>query len=126
MVRFELDRDKGILILRPEGALTTSDFEAIAREIDPYIGANGRLKGLMIEARSFPGWENFGALVRHLKFVRDHHRQIDRVAAVTDSPFLRIAPVIAEHFAAPTIKVFAADQAARALAWLETGRDGET
>jgi hypothetical protein len=68
MVRFELDRDRGILILRPEAALATSDFEAIAREIDPYITANGRLKGLMIVARSFPGWESFGALIQHLRF----------------------------------------------------------
>ena len=40
----------------------------------------GKLTGLLIEARSFPGWDSFGALIQHLKFLRDHHRKIDRVA----------------------------------------------
>jgi hypothetical protein len=44
----------------------------------------------MIRTESFPGWESFGALVSHLKFVADHHRQIERIAAVTDSGFLKI------------------------------------
>jgi hypothetical protein len=39
----------------------------------------------MIHAESFPGWESFGAFVSHLKFVGDHHRQIERIAAVTNS-----------------------------------------
>jgi hypothetical protein len=41
--------------------------------------------GLLIEAPSFPGWGSFGALINHMKFVYDHHRKIDRVAAVTDN-----------------------------------------
>jgi hypothetical protein len=44
----------------------------------------------MIHTESFPGWESFGAFVSHLKFVGDHHRQIERIAAVTNSGFLRI------------------------------------
>jgi hypothetical protein len=36
-----------------------------------------------------------------MKFVYGHHRKIDRVAAVTDNAFLKIAPKIAEHFAHP-------------------------
>ena len=121
MIRFELDRENGILIIQPDGPLQAADFQAISREIDPYIAANGRLAGLMVEAPSFPGWESFGALVQHLRFVRDHHRQIDRVAAVTDSPFLRIAPRIADHFADPEIRVFGSSERDRALRWLQTG-----
>ena len=78
--------------------------------------------GLSIEAPSFPGWDSFGALVEHLRFVRDHHRSIKRVAAVTDSGFLKVMPKIAEHFAHPEIKVFDGAEKARALGWLE-GKD---
>ena len=95
MLTFELLRDKGILVVHPEGPLAAVDFQAVAREVDPWIEAHGRLKGLLVEAATFPGWESFGALVEHLRFVRDHHRNIDRVAAVSDSAFLRIAPRIA-------------------------------
>jgi len=119
MVRFELLKDAGILVVEPKGALSADDFLAIARTIDPYIEEHGKLTGLLIDAPSFPGWDSFGALIQHLKFVRDHHRRIDRVAAVTDNAFLQIAPRIAAHLAHPEIRVFAGDDRAQALAWLQ-------
>jgi hypothetical protein len=89
--------------------------------IGPYISERGKLTGLLIEAESFPGWDSFGALIQHMQSVRDHHRHIDRVAAVTGSAFLRIAPRIAEHFAHPEIKVLASGERQKALDWLQTG-----
>ena len=62
MLQHELLRDRGILILKPDGALRAEDFTALAAAVDPYIEQNGKLNGLMIEAPSFPGWENFAAL----------------------------------------------------------------
>jgi hypothetical protein len=118
MVRFELLKDAGVLVVEPQGPLSADDFGAIARTVDPYIAEHGKLTGLLVDAPSFPGWDSFGALVGHLKFVRDHHRSIDRVAAVTDNEFLRIAPRIAEHFAHPEIRVFAGGERAQALRWL--------
>jgi len=56
-----------------------------------------------------------------MKFVHDHHRKIDRVAAVTDNAFLKIAPKIAGHFAHAEIKVFGSGEKDSALAWLQTG-----
>jgi hypothetical protein len=121
MIRFELLKDAGVLLVEPESALSAGDFREISRAIDPYIRERGKLTGLLIEATSFPGWDSFGALIQHIKFVHDHHRKIDRVAAVTDNTFLKIAPRIAEHFAHPEIRVFASKEKARALAWLQTG-----
>jgi hypothetical protein len=104
MIAFELLRDRGILVLAPGGPLEKADFERLAEEIDPFIEANGKLTGLMIVAKAFPGWDSFGALVSHLKFVKDHHRQVARVAAVTDSEFLKIMPHIAQHFVSAEIR----------------------
>jgi hypothetical protein len=122
MISFDLLRDKGILVVKPQGALEAGDFARLAQEIDPYIADQGALSGLLIEAPSFPGWENFAALLEHFRFVRDHHKKIRRVAAVTDSSFLKVAPTIAAHFAHPEIKVFGGAEKARALAWLEGGK----
>ena len=119
MIEFELLRDAGVLIVAPKGALTAEDFRAISGTVDPYIGENGKLTGLLIEAPSFPGWDSLGALIEHIRFVRDHHRKIERVAAVTDSTILTIAPKIAEHFAHPEFKVFRSGERANALAWLQ-------
>jgi hypothetical protein len=120
VLRFELLREAGILVVEPRDALTADDFAAIARAIDPYIEERGKLTGLLVDAPAFPGWDSFGALIQHLRFVRDHHRKIDRVAAVTDNAFLKIAPRIAEHFAHPEIRVFASSERAQALVWLQS------
>ena len=121
MLQHELLRDRGILILKPDGALRAEDFTALATAVDPYIEQNGELKGLMIEAPSFPGWENFAALLSHLRFVRDHHRRIERIAVVTDSALLAVAPKIASHFVSAQLRTFDAASLAAALAWLEAG-----
>ena len=110
MIEFELLRDAGVLIVAPKGALTAADFRAISGTVDPYISENGKLTGLLIDAPSFPGWDNLGALIEHIRFVRDRHRKIERVAAVTDSAILTIAPQIAEHFAHPEFKVLGAER----------------
>jgi hypothetical protein len=119
VIKSELLRDQGILIVTPEGPLAKSDFEQLAKEIDPFIAARGKLTGVMIYTESFPGWDSFGAVLSHLRFVADHHRQIEKVAIVTDSQFRKILPRIVEHFAKAQIRDFEFAQKASALAWLE-------
>jgi hypothetical protein len=122
MIEFELLRDRSILIVKPKGPLEAGDFLQLASAVDPFILQTGDLKGLLIDAPSFPGWDSFAGFIQHVRFVRDHHRRIRRVAAVTDSAFVKILPRIAEHFANPEIRVFDAAERSRALAWLE-GRE---
>ena len=122
MLHIELLRDRGILILTPKGALEAADFERVGQQVDPFIAANGMLNGLMIHAEAFPGWASFGSLVTHIKFVKEHHRKIRRVAAVSDSAFLKVMPAIASHFATAEVRHFPFHEKARALAWLETGQ----
>lgn len=122
MIKFELLRDRSILLITLSGPLEKEDFEKLAKEVDPFIASKGKLAGLMIHTESFPGWESFGAFVSHLKFVGDHHRQIERIAAVTNSGFLRIMPRIASHFVQAKIKCFNFCEKDRALRWLETGQ----
>jgi hypothetical protein len=122
MIDHELMRPEGILILRPTGRLEAADFEKVAQEIDPYIEANGKLHGIMIDAEAFPGWKDFAALVAHLRFVRDHHRKIEKVAVVSDSTFLSVAPKVASHFVQADLRHFSHSERDAALAWLR----GET
>lgn len=120
MVNCELLRDEGILIIRPAGSLAASDFQDIARDVDPYIEANGKLRGVLIDAEAFPGWTDFAAIPAHLRFVKDHHRKIERIAAVSDSSFLRIAPQIASHFVEADVRHFPHAEREEALAWLKS------
>jgi hypothetical protein len=121
MLNYELLAARGILVLKPEGALRAEDFTALSGAVDPYLEQHGELKGLMVELPSFPGWENFAALLSHLRFVRDHHRRVRRVAVVSDSTLLAVAPKIASHFVSAQIRTFDAADRDTALAWIETG-----
>jgi len=121
MLRHELLIDKRILVIHPEGPLQSADFERIGKEVDPFIEKHGDLAGLMIEAARPPGWEDFASLVTHIRFVRDHHRRIRRIAVVTDSSFLSVAPKIAGHFVSAEVKTFPAAGREAALAWIESG-----
>jgi hypothetical protein len=76
---------------------------------------------LLIEAESFPGWHDFSALLSHLRFVKEHHQKIRKVAAVTDSGFLTILPKVAGHFLKAEVKHFPYHDKAAALAWLMEG-----
>jgi hypothetical protein len=120
MLHYELLRDQGIVILTPEGALQKADFERVAQAVDPLIAEKGKLAGLMVHARAFPGWADFAALVTHLKFIKDHHREVKRVAIVTDATVLKHLPALANHLVAAEIRPFGFDEKEQALAWLES------
>jgi hypothetical protein len=119
MFNYELNRIEGILTVEPLGSLQSADFEKLVQEVDPYIEEQGKLNGLMILAESFPGWDNFAAFVSHIKFVKNHHQKIKKIAAVTDGSFLSIMPQIANHFVAAEIKHFDFNDKDAALNWLK-------
>lgn len=123
MMDSELLADQAVLVLAPSGPLAAADFTRLAAIVDPYIAQHGRLRGLMIHTRGLPGWEDFAAFVSHLRFVRDHHRRIERVAAVTDSGLLAALPRIAGHFVAAEVRHFDYADRDAALHWLATGTD---
>ncbi len=118
MLSYELLDDEAILVVKPEGALESSDFETIATAVDPYIETHGELRGLLIESESFPGWHDFGAFISHLRFVRDHHKHIRRVAAVADGAVASIAPQVAKHFVSAEVRHFDFADREAALVWL--------
>ena len=119
MLDYELNRTESILILKPFGPLESTDFGKLVQEVDPFIREKGKLDGLMIYAKSFPGWDNFAAFLSHMKFVRNHHRKIRKIAAVTGSSFLSIMPQVAKHFVQAEVRHFGYDDKDAALNWLK-------
>lgn len=118
MLTLSLNETDGIALLEPHGELTRDDFISVAGLIDPYIEKEGGLNGLMIHTREFPGWDSFGAMLTHFRFVREHHKKIKRLAIVTDSPIGEFAEHIANHFFCAEIKRFAYDEMDQAKNWL--------
>ena len=118
MLNVQLDETDGLAILEPQGELTKSDFETAAEIVDPYITKFGKLSGIIIRVRSFPGWDSFSALVTHFRFVKEHHEMVERVAFVTDSPIGEFAEHVAKHFVRAQIKSFSFDTMDEARSWI--------
>ena len=118
MLTVNLDEMKGIAILEPDGKLSENDFINAAGIIDPYIEKSGKLNGIIIHVKSFPGWDSFSALIKHLKFIKEHHKMVSHVALVTDSPIGGFAEHVASHFVNAEIKSFPFDEFENAEKWI--------
>ena len=121
MLKHQLLLPEGILILEPDAPLEAADFECLVREIDPYIAEHGKLSGLMIHAKAFPGWAHPEAFFAHMQFIKSHHQKIVRLAMVTDSKLLGELPKIAAHLVHVQVKHFSESQHEDALRWLKEG-----
>jgi hypothetical protein len=118
MIEHSLDTAHSILFVRPTSALQQDDFVQLARAVDPFIERTGELAGLIIETRSFPGWDSLGAMAAHFRFVRDHHKHIKKVAVVTDAPLGTVAEKLASHFVSAKIRHFGAGEVEAAQRWI--------
>ncbi|MGV3532986.1 MAG: STAS/SEC14 domain-containing protein [Chthoniobacteraceae bacterium] len=118
MITHHLDRVDGILHLQPQSKLERTDFEQLAGVVDPYLAESESLAGIIVETPGFPGWESFGAMAAHLRFVREHHRHVKKIALVTDSALGNMAEHLVAHFVAAKIRHFGADQSVEARAWI--------
>jgi len=121
MIEYTLDTAQSILIIRPKGSLSKEDFAQLAKTVDPHIEKTGGLAGILVEATAFPGWDSFAALAAHIRFVRDHHEKVKRIAVVTDSAMGSIGERLGSHFVAAEIRHFPAGQAEAAKRWLAEG-----
>jgi hypothetical protein len=120
MLDYSIMKPEGILVLKPDAPLTKDDFTGLSAAVDVYLSDHAILNGVLIHAKGFPGWENFGGFASHMHFVREHHTLIARVAIVTDSHFAGIAASLAKHFATAEIKHFPFSGDGEALDWLKT------
>jgi len=121
MLSVQVDATRGIAILEPHGALSKDDFARAAKAIDPHLEKNGALNGIVVRIEKFPGWDSFGALASHLRFVKGHHRKIARVALCTDSALGAVAPAIARHFVSAEVRAFKYAEFELAKAWVAGG-----
>jgi len=121
MLSVEIDEVNGLAILEPDGPLTKGDFELAAKIIDPYIENTDQFNGIIIHTESFPGWDSFAALASHLRFVKEHHKKISRVAISTNSVIGNFSEAVASHFVNAEIKLFSYQELEQARDWIIGG-----
>ncbi len=120
MLDYSIMKPEGILVLKPNAALSKDDFEGLSAVVDAYLSEHAKLHGVLIHTKGFPGWENFGGFTAHLHFVREHHQKVERVAIVTDSPIAGIGESLAKHFTSAEIRHYPFSDDVQALEWLKT------
>jgi len=120
MLDYSMMVPEGILVLKPHGSLSKEDFAGVSAAVDAYLSTHPKLHGVLIHAKEFPGWESFGGFSAHMKFVKDHHKQVERIAIVTDSPLANVAETLGKHFTSAEVKHFPFSDEDQSLEWLES------
>jgi len=119
MLDYFVMKPEGILVLKPHSPLSKEDFGGLTAAVDAYLSDHSKLHGVLIHTKGFPGWENFGGFSAHMHFVHEHHKKVERVAVVTDSPIAGIAESLGKHFIAAEVRHFPFSDDAQALDWLK-------
>ncbi len=118
MLKVTYDENSLIVTLEPQEALSKEDFQNAAKIIDPLIQLHKKLNGIIICTKDFPGWDSFGALIKHLKFIAEHHKKVTHVAFVTDSLIGDVAEYIGSHFVSAQVKEFEFNKLEEAKEWI--------
>jgi hypothetical protein len=108
----------GVLVVEVKQMLHAYDFDALVLTVDTWLEAGGKLHGLAIHAHDYAGWENLSSFFRHLRFVKDHHNRLPRVALAGDRGVKGLAPELGGHFVNAQVKTFDYDAVEAAVAWI--------
>ncbi|MEZ4703974.1 MAG: STAS/SEC14 domain-containing protein [Bdellovibrionota bacterium] len=116
-LNYQLDKVHGVLNVQIEGPLTADRFGVLTEQVDSWIEKNGKLNGLVIQTKTFPGWKNLGSLIGHIVFVHNHHTSIKKVALCGDGVLLELGPALAKHFVHAQVQHFTYQQVEQAKQW---------
>lgn len=119
MIEFRIDEN--VFYIKVLGKIEKGDFEDnIRTPADHIISEYGKIRGIIIDARDFEGWEDFPALMEHIGFIKELNEDVYRVAIIGDSTWQKLLPPIAGLFVEPVIKRFDPDQADEAEEWIKS------
>lgn len=122
-VEHRLVAESGVIVVEVHRPLRVQDFDALAETADTWLQTHDALPGIVLHAREFPGWENLAGLLHHIRFVREHHRKVGKVALAADSKLASLAPHVVEHFISAEVKHFEYDQLDQAITWAANSSD---
>lgn len=125
MLSYKIMEKEAILLASPQSSISVEDFNNISKDVDAFLENNECLEGLIVYAKTFNGWENFSSLINHLKFVKEHHKSIKKIAFVTDDKVLSFLPNIAKHFVNAQIENFAYENKNQAIEWIVNPKQKE-
>jgi hypothetical protein len=61
--------------------LQADDFLELGPEVDSLIAKRGKIR-LLIDASKLDGWANAEAAEKHMQFVKEHQKRVERIAII--------------------------------------------
>jgi len=122
MLAYHLNPETGIVELRPRGPLEAQDFTSLWLTMKSYIEDHGRLRGLLLELDRFPGFDEWDAIAAQIRFVRRNLPKVDRIALLTDNPWLEPLPDVLRLLTPLEVKRFPLERRGDAFAWIVSQR----
>ncbi|WP_198666152.1 STAS/SEC14 domain-containing protein [Tropicimonas sp. IMCC34043] len=113
----QTDLGGGVLHVELLGQIDPEVYAEETEDLNAFLRANDRF-ALLLDLRNFDGWQGLAGIAEHLKLVRDHIGQLDRIAIVAASSWQKLAARVGAGIAGDKAKVFAPDHMEAAEAWL--------
>lgn len=111
--------DNAIKVVMPT-KLTADDVAQLAERLDTTIAQHGKLR-MLVDLRSFGGWENMEALGAHLdqlKFIQERAKHIDRIAIIVGYPWQQQFIALIRNVLPTQVQPFESTEEAAAKDWL--------
>ncbi len=109
-----------ILKIIPPKKLKEGDFAAITPQVDEFIKKHKKIR-ILLDASKFDGWSTFGAFKEHIRFVKKHHKKVDRGALIAwRHPWQPWVAYIVRLFLHPELKVFRKGCESEAKKWIKS------
>ena len=110
MLKIIEDDAHGCFVLEPSGSLRKADLDALTGRFDAKVAAGGPTPNLVIHSpRASPPGRTSPRCWSTSASSASHHRQIEKVALVSDARILDIAPRVARLFVAADLRHFPSD-----------------
>ena len=113
-----IEEQNGILLVEIKNTITSKDFAALSRAIDPYYEAHGEFKGIILHSKKFPYWKGAEARREYMYFVENYHYKFKKVAIGMGGFFPKLLPNLAKRFIKPELKNFGYNNVDAAHDWI--------
>ncbi len=116
MINVEVIAPDALKIVAPE-RLKADDFRELAPRVESIIARYGKIR-LLIDGTRLEGWENIVAFETHAAFVKDHQRQVERIAIIAPHEWQHWLIGAVRVFLHPDVRAFDKGQDGEARRWL--------
>lgn len=117
MITIEHSRDRGMIVVRAAGTLTTRDYDAAVPELEHAMEVSDGPLHVLLRLEDFRGWE-VGALWRELQLDLKYRGDFGRIAVLGDTTLEKWGTTLSAPLIKAEMRFFPLDRETEAREWL--------